>query len=81
MDIRKYSKRWILCASLWDQDTNESRIDAPGNIYGQKQKIIIDQSLDIDLNLNQVIEDRVVVNHPLAKKINFKSDVLSKWWE
>ncbi|MCK0132593.1 alpha/beta hydrolase-fold protein [Flavobacteriaceae bacterium F08102] len=66
---------------LWDQDFEESRIDAPGNLYSTPQKIEINQTINLPLVLNQVIEKRSVINHPLAKVVEFKSELLSQWWK
>ena len=66
--------------TLWDQDTIESRINAPGNIYTETQNITIGSESTIKLSLNQIIPKRQLVKHDLVKEINFKSDTLSKWW-
>lgn len=65
---------------LWDQDTNESRINAPGNLFSEKKKVIVNQSINIEMTLSQTIEERKVTGHELSKIIDFKSDTLSKWW-
>ena len=65
---------------LWDQDTKESRINAPENLFSEKKKVIVNQSINMELTLSQTIEERKVTGHELAKIINFKSDTLSKWW-
>ena len=38
---------------LWDQDTKESRIDAPGNIFSPKQEVLIDANKTLKFNLDQ----------------------------
>lgn len=65
---------------LWDQDTDESTIDAPGNIYSKKQKVILNQSITLNFSLDQEIPVMKVDEHPLVRVIDFKSDSLSKWW-
>lgn len=65
---------------LWDQDTKESRTDAPGNLYTQKQEIILDGDQHVNFMLNQKIMPRTITEHELSKLIDFKSDTLSKWW-
>lgn len=65
---------------LWDQDTEESRIDAPGNLYSIKQKLDLTKSQTIDVDLSQTVAPRHLVEHKLIRLINFKSDTLSKWW-
>ncbi len=65
---------------LWDQDSLESRINAPGNLYSEKQKISINNKTEVDININKIIPDRKILEHELARLIEFKSDTLSKWW-
>lgn len=65
---------------LWDQDTIESRINAPGNIYSETQSISVNSDSSIELSLSEVIPERQLVEHDLVKEINFKSDTLSHWW-
>jgi enterochelin esterase-like enzyme len=65
---------------LWDQDTEESRINAPGNIYSIKQKIELNGSQTVEVILSDIIPPRELSDHPLVREIHFKSDTLSKWW-
>lgn len=66
--------------ALWDQDTLESGINAPGNIYSQKQKINIEAGTSFNFQLEKIIPERKLIEHELVKEINFKSDTLSTWW-
>ncbi|AXT19919.1 hypothetical protein D7030_02010 [Flavobacteriaceae bacterium AU392] len=67
--------------ALWDQDTSESRTDAPGNIYSEKQKIIInEEAINFTVLLDKVIPKRTITEHNLAKVINLKSELLSEFW-
>jgi len=66
---------------LWDQDTMESRINAPGNIYSEKQKLSISSTSNLELKFDQVIPERRLIKHELVKEVNFKSDTLSKFWD
>lgn len=66
---------------LWDQDKSESRIDAPGNLYSLNQKIKIDESTDLELELSEVIGPRKVESHELARVVEMNSKVLSSWWK
>lgn len=66
---------------LWDQDFNESRIDAPGNVYSETQKIDINQTTTINLVFNQSIAAREVTSHNLSRVVDMKSDLLSAWWD
>lgn len=65
---------------LWDQDQSESRIDAHGNLYTLKQKVTLTESKSINLELDQVIEERQITKHLLVREVDFRSDLLSKWW-
>jgi len=65
---------------LWDQDSEESRINAPGNLYSEKQKITLKQSITMALTLNRTIEGRKVQSHNLSRVVEIKSEVLSNWW-
>ena len=65
---------------LWDQDTLESRIDAPGNIYSEKQKINLSEDKTININLDKIIAKRTLIDNPMVKEVVIKSDTLSKWW-
>ncbi len=65
---------------LWDQDIEESRIDAPGNIYSLVKKLKVDQSMEFEMSLSEIIGLRSLVDHKFVKEITFKSDTLSKWW-
>ncbi len=65
---------------LWDQDKNESRTNAPGNLYTKKEKVVLDKAKNIKFILDQKIAPRSLKNHELSKLIDLKSDTLSKWW-
>jgi len=65
---------------LWDQDTSESDINAPGNLFSDQQKVNIDGKKEVEVAINQIIPERKIVSHELVKEINYKSDTLSKWW-
>lgn len=66
---------------LWDQDTKESRIDAPGNLFSTKQTVEITGDIHIKIKVNQQIQPRVVNEHELVKTVDMKSDILSTWWK
>ncbi len=55
---------------LWDQDTQESRIDAPGNLYSEKQRITVGKSLELNFVIEKAIEERSVASHSLARMID-----------
>jgi enterochelin esterase-like enzyme len=66
--------------AVWDQDTQESRIDASGNIHSSVQKVEIAEPQEITLTLSDVIPPRKVVDHRFVKEITFKSELLSEFW-
>lgn len=66
---------------VWDQHSNESRTDEPGNIFSEKKRITVNQSQKISIVLNQIVEKRKVDAHPLVRMIELKSDTLSEWWK
>jgi len=66
---------------LWDQSTEESGINAPGNLFSTKQKVILDQQVGLEITVDQKTEPMSVDDHPLVKTVELKSDTLSKWWD
>lgn len=65
---------------VWDQKTDESRIDEPGNLYSEKKRIIVNQNLNLSFVINQTIESRKIDEHPLVRAVELRSDTLSNWW-
>ena len=65
---------------LWDQDTNESGINAPGNLHSETITVDLTENKTIELPLTKVIEPAKLDEHKLLKEVNFKSEVISKWW-
>lgn len=66
---------------LWDQDISESRINAPGNLHSEKQRISVTKPTEINLTIDQVIGERELAKFDLLHLVDFKSDTLSSWWE
>jgi len=66
---------------LWDQDREESRINAPGNLYCVKQKVVLDKTLEVEITLDQQIGPRSLDEHPQVKLVDLKSELLSVWWD
>ncbi|MGK0385528.1 MAG: hypothetical protein ACI849_000130 [Patiriisocius sp.] len=64
---------------VWDQDFKESRIDAPGNFYSKKQVITVNKTLEVKVVLSEIIPERIITAHPLAKEVVIASALLSKW--
>lgn len=65
---------------LWDQDTNESGINAPGNLYSEAISIELNENKTIDLPLTKIVEPQTLAENKYLKEVDFKSEVLSKWW-
>lgn len=66
--------------ALWDQDTSESRISAPGNLYSDVLELTISDENKIDLVIAKSIPERSEIEHELVRWVDMKSDTLSSWW-
>jgi enterochelin esterase-like enzyme len=65
---------------LWDQDTNESNINAPGNLHSEAITVDLSENQSIVLPLTKIIQPTKLEEHRLLKEVDIKSEVLSKWW-
>ncbi len=65
---------------LWDQDTNESSINAPGNFYSEAITIELSENQSIELPLTKIVQPTKLEEHKLLKEVDIKSEILSKWW-
>lgn len=65
---------------LWDQDESESRINAPGNLHSEKQRISVTEPMTVDVIIDRVIPERQLADNDLLRLVNIKSDTLSAWW-
>lgn len=65
---------------VWDHDKEESRIDAPGNVFSRVEKIEVNQDLQVDLTLSEIIGKRKILEHTHVKEVSLKSELLSKFW-
>ncbi|GAB1452357.1 hypothetical protein MASR2M47_24130 [Draconibacterium sp.] len=65
---------------LWDQDTNESSINAPGNLYSEAITVDLSENQTIEMPLTKIIQPTKLDEHKLLKEVDIKSEVLSKWW-
>ncbi len=65
---------------LWDQDTNESGINASGNLYSESISVDLTENKTIELPLTRIVKSTKLTEHKLLKEVNIKSEVLSKWW-
>ncbi len=66
---------------LWDQSTEEAGLNAPGNLFSTKQKVILDQQVGLEITVDQRTDTLSVDDHPLVRLVEMKSDTLSKWWD
>ena len=66
---------------LWDQDQDESGINAPGNIYSDIIEIIITRDTNLVIVLNHIIPEIIFQEDQFVKYVKLKSDTLSSWWE
>jgi enterochelin esterase-like enzyme len=65
---------------LWDQDREESRINAPGNLYSEARNVSITENLTVNTSLDREIPPRKLVDHGFVKLVELRSDTLSSWW-
>lgn len=65
---------------LWDQDLEESGINAPGNLYSTVSSVRIDDAAELEIILSHQIEEQNVMDHPLVREVDLVSDTLSAWW-
>lgn len=65
---------------LWDQDTNESSINAPGNLYSKAITIDLNENQTIEIPITEIIQPTKLAEHELLKEVDIKSEILSKWW-
>jgi S-formylglutathione hydrolase FrmB len=65
---------------LWDQDLEESGINAPGNLYSTVASVMIDDARELEITLDHQIGPRSVAEHRLVREIDLVSDTLSAWW-
>lgn len=65
---------------LWDQDTNESSINAPGNMYSEAITVDLSENQSIEIPLTKIIQAIKLEEQNLLKEVDIKSEILSKWW-
>ncbi len=66
--------------ALWDQDTQESRIDAPGNLFSAVEKVIMNDDLSVELLIDKEIPPHQLAENRFVKLVEIRSDTLSEWW-
>ncbi|MCK5210446.1 MAG: hypothetical protein KAQ79_20565 [Cyclobacteriaceae bacterium] len=65
---------------LWDQDREESGINAPENIYSLVKEIEVNESVEVEISLSEIIGPGSIIDHKFVKEITLKSNTLSDWW-
>jgi enterochelin esterase-like enzyme len=65
---------------LWDQDTEESSINAPGNLYSQVRTVSIKGNTTLEVLIDSEIPPRNLADHKFVRMIELQSDTLSSWW-
>ncbi len=65
---------------LWDQNINESSINAQGNLYSEAITIDLTENQTIELPITEIIQPTKLEEHKLLKEVDIKSEILSKWW-
>ncbi len=65
---------------LWDQDREESGINAPGNLYSSVSTVLLEQGAELNIRLDNRIGEQKVTDHPLVREVDLVSDTLSAWW-
>ncbi len=66
---------------LWDQNREASQINAPGNFYSEAKTVELNENTITELPLKEIIPPLELAKHELLKEVDFKSKVLSEWWE
>ena len=65
---------------LWDSNVSESNINAPGNLYSEPKLIEVNKGFVENVILSQQVAPRELVSHPLVKKVEIQSALLSEFW-
>ena len=66
---------------LWDQNRKESQINAPGNLYSKSVRIDFQKDEILELPLTFKIEPQQLAEHQLLEEIDYKSSLLSEFWD
>jgi len=66
---------------LWDQDREESGINAPRNLYSDPIAIKLSDDLSVELIIKNIIEPEKLADHRFLKEVDIKSKLLSRWWK
>jgi S-formylglutathione hydrolase FrmB len=66
---------------LWHQNPSLPYINAEGNLYSEVAVIDIDSDFTEIVELSKRVPATSLVNHPLVKKVTFKSELLSEFWQ
>lgn len=66
--------------ALWDQDTLESQVSAPGNLYSDMVEVHLTGKQTVALTLEAEIPPREHLDHRWVEYVDMTSDTLSAWW-
>jgi hypothetical protein len=80
-NFKRIPKGTYFIQALWDHDTAESSINAPGNLYSKVDTISISSDSLINIVLDHKIPTRNLIENNYVKLIEFQSDTLSAWWK
>ena len=78
--IKNIQKGKYYIQVLWDQDFNESRINAPGNLHSKAILVDLKNDTSLNINITEKIGPRKLAEHELLKEVDIKSEILSEWW-
>ncbi|MFV8782512.1 alpha/beta hydrolase-fold protein [Microbulbifer sp. SA54] len=66
---------------LWDQDLEESQINAPGNLYSTVQEVKISGDTALKVDIDQIVAAHTLLEHDHVKSVEIESRLLSEWWD
>jgi len=65
---------------LWDQDTKESRIDAPGNLYSEVVSLELNKNTLLEIEVEKIIPPTPFNETEFLKLVDIKSELVSEFW-
>ena len=66
---------------LWDQNTGESDINAPGNLYSRSIEVRFQNDTTLELPLDQIVGSIPLIDDRFVKLVDIKSNVVSDFWK
>ncbi len=67
--------------ALWDQNDEESGINAPGNLHSLSRPIEITGDQTLSIQIADKIPPMKLIDHEFVKMIDIQSDTLTAWWK